>query len=153
MTATYLADLEEIKELKNSFAWHFDSAAPDALADLFTIDGVCEFGPWGSMSGQDAIRAGFRRRLQSGDRFPGIHALTNPRILIDGESATGKWYLLDLVFGDAATNPLRLIGIYDERYTRVRNKWLIAYCKLEYLWSTASGRVTAEHPMTERIKH
>jgi SnoaL-like domain len=148
-----LKDLEEIRQLKTAFAWNFDGSQPDALADLFTDDAVCEFGPWGSMIGRDDIRRGFRRRLRSGDRFPGIHALTNPIIELNDDEASGQWYLLDLVFGEADVNPLRLIGIYDERYRRVEHTWRITYCSLQVLWSTVSGRVTDERPLTSRLKH
>ena len=40
-----LAEIEVIKNLRIQYSHYFDGQHVDALADLFTEDAVCEFGP------------------------------------------------------------------------------------------------------------
>ena len=142
-----LLDLEEIRQLRYSFAWYLETAKSDDLADLFTKDGVVEVGPWGRMIGQDAIRSGYGRAYKSGEQFTAMHAVTNPRIRIEGDKATGTWYLLDCVLRESNENPLKVIGIYDEDYRREPEGWRIARLTLKFLWSAEQGRITPENPM------
>jgi ketosteroid isomerase-like protein len=141
-----LLDLEEIKQLRYSFAWCLETSQPDALADLFTEDGVIEVGPWGKMVGQDKIRKGYGRAYKDAPPFTAMHAVTNPRIFITGDTAKGGWYLLDCVLRDK--DPLQIIGIYNEDYRRVNGDWKIARMVLQYLWASHIGLVTADNPMT-----
>jgi ketosteroid isomerase-like protein len=143
-----LLDRESIKQLRYSFAWFLETSRPDDLADLFTEDGVVEVGPWGRMDGQDAIRRGYGRAYRHGEQFAAVHAVTNPRIFIDGDTATGTWYLLDCTLNEANVAPLQIVGLYDEDYRKVNGEWRIARLTLKYLWSDHTGKVTDDNPMT-----
>jgi ketosteroid isomerase-like protein len=143
-----LLDIEEIKQLRYSFAWSLETSAPDHLADLFTTDGVIDVGPWGRMDGQDAIRKGYGRSYRDMPPFTAMHAVTNPRIRVTGDDATGTWYLLDLSLRDAKVDPLQIVGIYDEIYRRTAEGWRIKHLTLKFLWSSEHGRITDENPMT-----
>jgi hypothetical protein len=146
MDLQYLLDLEEIKQLRYSFSWALETSAPDDLADLFTEDGVVDVGPWGRMEGQAKIRKGYGRAYGGAAPFTAMHAVTNPRIRIDGDTATGAWYLLDCVLGDDPS-PLKVIGIYHDKYRRVDGRWRFTELRLQFLWSAEVGRVTADNPM------
>jgi len=143
-----LLDIEEIKQLRYSFAWCLETAKPDELADLFTKDGVIDVGPWGRMDGQDAIRRGYGRAYRHGNQFDALHAVTNPRIFVKGETAHGTWYLLDCSLREANDPPLKLVGLYDEDYLRVDDRWRISRLTLKFLWSSHLGKVTEDNPMT-----
>lgn len=143
-----LLDIEEIKQLRYSFAWCLETSQPDTLADLFTTDGIIDVGPWGRMDGQDAIRRGYGRSYSGMPTFTAMHAVTNPRIRVTGDDATGTWYLLDLSLRDANVNPLEIVGIYDEIYRRTPDSWRIAHLTLRFLWSREHGRITPDNPMT-----
>jgi SnoaL-like domain len=146
MDLQYLLDLEEIKQLRYSFSWCLDTSTPDDLADLFTDDGVIDVGPWGRMEGQDAIRRGYGRAYRDQPDWGAMHAVTNPRIKIDGDDATGTWYLLDCVtYG--RQNPLRVLGVYDEEYRRVDGVWKMKRLTLRFKWSDDTGRVREDNPM------
>ena len=147
MDIQQLLDLEAIKQLRYSFSWYLETSDPDALADLFTKDAVIDVGPWGRMEGQDAIRKGYGRAYKGQDPLTAMHAVTNPRIRLDGDRATGKWYLLDLVLGPGDESPLKVVGIYDEDYVKVDGEWKMARLTLEFLWSADVGRVTPDNPM------
>jgi len=148
MTLQTLLDLEEIKQLRHSFSWYLETSQPDALADLFTTDGVIEVGPWGRMVGQDKIRKGYGRAYAGAPQFGALHAVTNPRIVIDGDTAHGTWYLLDCAMRDRDTAPLQIMGIYDEDYRRVDGDWKMARMDLKFLWSEHLGKITPANPMT-----
>lgn len=146
MDLQYLLDLESIKQLRYEFSWCLESSLPDELADLFTADGVVDVGPWGRMVGQDAIRRGYGRAYRDAEPFTAMHAVTNPRIKIDGDKSTGTWYLLDCVLSDDVS-PVKVIAIYDEDYRKIDGQWKIARLTLKFLWSADVGRITPENPM------
>ena len=148
MTLQTLLDIEEIKALRHEFAWSLETSQPDALADLFTEDGIVDVGPWGKMDGQAAIRKGYGRSYRGMPSFTAMHAVTNPRIKVNGDEATGSWYLLDLSLREAATQPLQIVGIYDEIYRRTADGWRIAHLTLRFLWTSEHGRITEDNPMT-----
>lgn len=143
----YLIDLEEIKRLKYRFAWALETSAPNDLADLFTEDGWIDAGPWGLMRGQDKIRKGYTRAYDGAPTWGAMHAVTNPRIVIDGDTATGTWYLLDCTtHGDGPA--LNILAVYDETYRRVDGIWKYVSVALQFKWSSHIGHVSADNPMT-----
>jgi len=146
MDLQYLLDLEEIKQLRYSFAWALETSAPDDLADLFTEDGWIDVGPWGRMDGQDAIRRGYTKAYGNAEPWTAMHAVTNPRIRIDGDEATGTWYLLDCSTV-GFEQPLRVLGVYDETYRRVDGTWKMSSLTLRFKWSEVTGHVTPQNPM------
>jgi SnoaL-like domain len=84
-------------------------------------------------------------------RWPGVcpgrrehdHLVGDP---INGDDATGTWYLLDCTMHGTG-NPLQVLGIYDEEYRRVDGTWKIARLTLRFKWSGEVGRITAGNPM------
>jgi SnoaL-like domain len=145
MDLQYLLDLEEIKQLRYSFAWALETSQPDELADLFTEDGWVDVGPWGRMEGQDAIRRGYTKAYKDAPPWTAMHAVTNPRIRIAGDEATGTWYLLDCA--TVGEPPLRVLGVYDETYRRVDGAWKMSSLTLRFKWSENTGHVSDENPM------
>ncbi|MEY2926136.1 MAG: hypothetical protein RL367_613, partial [Pseudomonadota bacterium] len=104
-------------------------------------------GPWGKMVGQDAIRKGYGRAYAGLPHFTAMHVVTNDRIRVDGDTAEGTWYLLDLSLRDPQVNPLLLVALYEEQYRKVDGVWKYTWLKLNYLWSAEQGRITPENPM------
>jgi hypothetical protein len=147
MDLQYLLDLEEIKQLRYSFSWALETSTPDDLADLFTEDGWIEVGPWGRMNGQAAIRRGYGRAYKETPPWRAMHAVTNPRIKITGDEATGTWYLLDCTAIEPGMNPLRVLGVYDETYRRVDSVWKMSSMTLRFKWSDDVGHVSEDNPM------
>jgi SnoaL-like domain len=143
----YLIDLEEIKRLKYKFSWSLETSAPNDLADLFTEDGWIDAGPWGRMNGQAKIRKGYVRAYENAPQFTAMHCVTNPRIMIDGDTAEGTWYLLDCnTRGNGP--PLLILAVYEETYRRVDGEWKYTSVTLNFKWSDHIGHVSADNPMT-----
>ena len=143
MATQNASDWAEIYQLKSAYGWHYDRPDFDALIDLFTDDAVCVFGAYGTWTGKDEIRAGFAENVGAPDNhFPSLHTFANPMILIDGDQATGKWYLMDFVLTGTSTDPvLRVMGVYDEIYRRENGRWRIARMELTFLWNSDVGRI------------
>ena len=146
MDLQYLLDLEEIKQLRYSFSWALETSAPDELADLFTEDGWIDVGPWGRMNGQASIRRGYGRAYTDTPPWRAMHAVTNPRIRINGNEATGTWYLLDCSTVGFA-QPLCVLGVYDETYAKVEGVWKMTSMTLRFKWSDEAGHITDDNPM------
>src|SRR5215218_9831772 len=87
---------DEIRELKHEYCWAYDAGDLSRLMHLFTDDAVCELGPFGTWRGREEIERGYRDQMVA-SRVPGgrLHSVSNPLITVDGDTATGRWYLTD----------------------------------------------------------
>ncbi len=130
-----LAELEaidEIHRLKAAYCTHCDDGyAPDALADLFTRDGVIDAGPFGRHAGRDAIRRYFEAISKT--IVFAAHLVTNPVISIEGERATGRWRLLvtATMLRDGKKEAVWILGDYRDDYAREEGRWRFANVDLE----------------------
>jgi hypothetical protein len=110
-----------------------DEGRASGVADLFTAEGVWA-SPEATLEGQDAIRAAFLRREQSGRRSR--HVCTNVAIDVEDEDhATGLCYLT-LYRTDAEGTPARgtapdLVGVYRDRFVRTDDTWRFAERRTE----------------------
>ena len=74
-----------------------------------------------------------------------VHRVSNPLIEIDGDQATGQWYLWQpTVFRGEA---LWLSAFYRDRYVRVQGRWLFQHLRLDIRMLTPY----AEGPAKTRI--
>lgn len=123
----WLADVEAIKQLKHTYCGHCDAGYDaERLAELFTDDAVWDGGPIGTHQGREAIRTFF---LGSSKRVPfALHMVMNPVIQVEGDVATGSWYLWQpLVYAlKEGEEAYWLSGRYDDRYERSANGWKFA---------------------------
>ncbi len=138
MTLEELLEKETIKEHRVLYSHYYDGKMIDKLADLFTDDAMCEFGPdfGGDWVGKDQIRDNFAVYAEmEGLPFGVLHSVTNPLItLIDDTTANGRWYLHDLNTTEGAENPLILYGIYDDVYKKVSGEWKFYRTRIDFLW-------------------
>jgi hypothetical protein len=150
MTIEELLAIEEIRNLRLEYSASFDHQDLDALMSLFTADAVCDFGSYGVWCGTDSIRRNYKENMgQVGSEFDSLHVVTNPLIkLTSPTTATGRWYLIDLLTRQKPVtaletrgghdSPLLWLGLYEDDYCKVGDAWKIAYCKLSFLWPTRS---------------
>lgn len=126
-TIRRLADIEDIKQLKARYALACDDDYnPDKLAALFAEDAIWDGSILGYAQGRESIREFF---AGSAALVPfAVHQISNPLIEIDGDSATGQWYLWQpMVFGSEA---LWMSATYDDKYVRHCGQWLYQHLKL-----------------------
>jgi hypothetical protein len=125
-----LEDIEAIRVLKHRYATLCDDGyRADPLAALFTEDAVWDGGVLGRFEGRAAIHAFFAGCSKT---VPfAIHHLMNPVIEVQGDDATGDWFLLEpLVFakGDRA---YWMAAHYHDRYRREDGAWRFAHVKID----------------------
>lgn len=122
-----LADIEDIKQLKARYASACDDDYnPDKLAALFAEDAIWDGSLLGYAEGREGIREFFGA---ASNLVPfAVHQVSNPLIEINGDTATGQWFLWQpMVLGEQA---LWLSAIYEDSYVRIDGQWLYQHLKL-----------------------
>jgi ketosteroid isomerase-like protein len=126
-----LQDIEAIRQLKYKYAEGCDLAInkgkTEGFLEVFTPDVNWDGGDFGQFKGLDGIEA-FIAQTQGMIKFT-HHFFTNPVIKIDGDRATGHWYLLAL-YTETDGRDTMLVGVEDDKYQKIDGSWLICELKL-----------------------
>ena len=126
----WLADIEEIKQLKARYAAACDDDYDaDVIADLFTEDAVWE----GGMMGHAETREGIRTFFQNASKVVSfaVHGLGNPIIEIDGDTATGRWYLHQPMTLAGSESSYWFCAQYRDQYVRTPLGWRFQNVRVE----------------------
>jgi hypothetical protein len=117
-----LEDIEAIKKLKTRYcAICDDNHNPEEITKLFAADGIIEGEAIGKHQGRAAIRELFQR---SQELFSfSQHNITNPIIEVDGNHATGTWYLLGPFTVRKGNEPRWIAVRYEEDYVKIDGEW------------------------------
>jgi len=134
---TIQEDIEAIKQLKARYcAVCDDDHNTEKITTLFVEDGIWEGADLGSHQGHDAIRAlfqSFKERISFSQ-----HNVMNPIIEVNGDRATGTWYLLGPFTFRKGNRAIWLAARYDDDYVKVNSEW-----KFQHL--RATGRMAAPY--------
>jgi hypothetical protein len=99
---------------------------PEAVVELFVVDGIWDSGVHGGGIGHDGIRA----FMATGEAIMpfAYHHLSSPRIQVDGDTAAGRWHgmISMLVEGKAQLQ----LGVYDDEFVRTPDGW--RFKRLQY---------------------
>ena len=119
---TRLEDIEAIKQLKAIYC-HIcdDTHNPDRIASIFAEGGIWEAEGFGKAEGHTAIRelfSGFREQFSFSQ-----HNIMNPVINVDGERATGIWYLVGPWDATENNRKIWMTARYDDDYIKVDGEW------------------------------
>jgi uncharacterized protein (TIGR02246 family) len=115
-----MADKDEIRELLARYCFCLDAEDFEAMAQLFTSDGVWET-DFGIGTGRDGIVT-HARSLQTGPRPRRIHLTTNIVITLHGETATAlsNWALVQ----NGRSGPsVGSGGAYRDQLVKVEGRW------------------------------
>jgi hypothetical protein len=133
-----LLETEKIRSMRHQYNYFIETRQLRALADLFTEDGLCEFGPYGAWQGRETIYESYCGVFVDhwAPKFSTLHVNSNHMIELTGaDTATGKCYLVDV---DATKKPdeqpIAWFAYYDEDYRKVDGAWKIARSTIEFIW-------------------
>jgi hypothetical protein len=119
------ADIEQIEQLKYRYLRTLDLKRWDDFAAVFVPEATGEYGEGLSFASRDEIVAFMRESL--GPRMITLHQCHHPEITVDGDHATGFWYLEDKVLMPEHRLLLEGAAFYEDRYVRTPDGWRIAH--------------------------
>ncbi|MGE3594152.1 MAG: nuclear transport factor 2 family protein [Dehalococcoidia bacterium] len=126
-----LEAINAIRQLKIRYCRFCDDGwKADAIAELFTADGVWEAGAgYGRHVGRQAI-ANYIGTLASTTTFS-IHALRNDEIDVQGDMASGRWRTIVpvTVVTEGRPEPFLLFNDYQDDFRRSGNRWLFSHVR------------------------
>ncbi len=115
-------DIEAIKSLKARYCNVCDTGYdPDRITTLFTEDGTWEGGEFGIAQGHAELRKMFEG-LRKAVSFAQHNAM-NPVIEVEGDRATGAWYLFCPYTSRANNCAGWIAGRYEDNYVKVNGEW------------------------------
>lgn len=125
----WLVDIEQIKQLKARYAAACDDDyQPDTLAAMFTDDAIWD----GGFMGYAETRAGIRKFFANASNVVGfaVHGVGNPLIDVDGDRATGRWYLHQPMTMKGTELAYWFCARYEDEYVRTREGWKFKHVKV-----------------------
>jgi hypothetical protein len=123
-----MCDLEDIKVVKYRYMRTLDTKHWDEYADTMTEDVVGDYGSSLGETHSFTDRASLVEYMRKSLPANVIteHRVTHPEIVIDGDEATGTWYLQDKVIVPEFDFLLIGAGFYHDRYRRTPDGWKIS---------------------------
>ena len=116
------ADHLAIAELKNRYCHRIDSGDYEGWASLFTEDGVFDAGE--AFRGYDELLS-FAADVFDEQYAQTAHIVATPVIEVDGDSASGQFYLYFLTEAPDGTVSWRQ-SRYEDEFERVDGEWRIS---------------------------
>ena len=123
-----MGDIDEIKRVKYRYLRALDTKDWTAFEDTLTEDVE---GDYGESLGEDhrftdrAALVSFMR-TSLGPEVITEHRVDHPEIVVDGDEATGTWYLQDRVIAPDFNFMLIGAAFYRDRYRRTPDGWKIS---------------------------
>ncbi len=136
-----LEDIEAIKKLMFNYTYWLDYGEMDKALDCFAEDAKIDIRMRGgaeegkdsfelSCEGKEEIRNFYSLMIHQKDRFSASHLILNPVVDVEGDSATGIFYLLEPT---AIARAMWGHGRYDMEFKRINDKWKISL--FGFLWN------------------
>lgn len=126
----HLEDELAIRRLKHEYCQTVDAGDYETWVELFTPDGLFAQAGEEPVSGRAELCSMIRDEFD--DAFAETaHVTTNPVIEIDGDVASGRWYITfvyETTDGRVGWNQ----GVYDDTYRRVDGEWRIAESTVDF---------------------
>lgn len=124
-----LEQIEALKQLKYRYCAAVDANYDaDAIAAMFTEDGVWDGGDLGCFSSREAIREGFQEPNMSVLWM--THSVMNPIIELSGDRARCQWYMwLPKITDDGPSRSFQG-GTHIDRCRRIDGQWLFEHMQV-----------------------
>ncbi|WP_280209086.1 nuclear transport factor 2 family protein [Nocardia cyriacigeorgica] len=123
-------DISEICRLKYRYLRTLDTKQWDEFADTMVAEATATYSEYLQFESREAFIAFMRNTL--GPHVITEHRCDHPEIDIDGDTATGTWYLADTVLIPEHNMLLRGAAFYSDRYIRCDDRrWRISHTGYE----------------------
>ena len=136
-----LEAIELIKQLKARYFRFLDTGNFEGLQTVFTAaakayfkGGDYEF----ELNGWEELNQFYRGSFTS-EKF-GMHHGHHPEITVDGDTASGIWYLQDIFINLEEKITLMGSALYNDNYVKENGEWKIAYTGYERLYEEIQKR-------------
>ena len=117
-------DIEQIRQLKYRYLRTLDTKQWDEFEACFLPEVTADYNGLRFVD-RDALVSYMRENLGPGTIT--MHHVHHPEITVDGETATGRWYLHDKVIVEAFRFMLEGAAFYEDRYTRTPEGWRVSH--------------------------
>ena len=117
-------DLTLISQLKYRYLRTMDTKQWDQFEECFIPDATGDYNGL-TFDNRSALAAYMKENLPEG--FLTMHQVHHPEIEVDGDTATGRWYLQDKVIVPAFQFMLEGAAFYEDRYVRTPDGWRVAH--------------------------
>ena len=117
-------DLTAISQLKYRYLRTLDTKDWDGFADCFVPEAT---GDYNGLVFEDRAALVAYMRENLGEGLLTLHQVHHPEIDVDGDTATGRWYLQDKVIVEAFKFLLEGAAFYEDRYVRTPEGWRVAH--------------------------
>ncbi|MEU4345394.1 nuclear transport factor 2 family protein [Nocardia sp. NPDC023852] len=125
-----MGDVAAISRLKYRYLRSLDTKSWDEFVDTMVPEATATYSEYLQFESRDAFLAFMRNTL--GPHVITEHRCDHPEIDVDGDSATGTWYLADTVLIPSHNMLLRGAAFYSDRYVRCDDGcWRISHTGYE----------------------
>jgi len=136
-----LEAIELIKQLKALYFRFLDTADLPGLHSVFSEDVHAHFKSTEydfEMNGWPELET-FYKRSFTAEKF-GMHNGHHPEISVDGDQATGIWYLQDIFINLKYNITIMGSALYHDEYRKIDGQWTISKTGYERLWEEIHPR-------------
>ncbi len=117
-------DLEAIKQLKYRYLRTLDTKQWEDFEACFLPEATGDYN--GLVFEDRAALVAFMRK-NMGPGMLTLHQAHHPEIAVDGDTATGRWYLQDKVIIEEYRFMLEGAAFYEDRYRRTPEGWRVEH--------------------------
>ena len=134
-------DVHAITNLKSAYCRFLDTKDFAAMCALMTEDVTVTYGGGAiTLTGRQAVQD-YLTNAMSDPTMLTSHLVACPEIEVDGDTATGRWALVDTVIIEKFNLVIRGASTYDDRYVRTPDGWRIQHTGYKRLFEEMGPRV------------
>ncbi|CAN5381623.1 nuclear transport factor 2 family protein [soil metagenome] len=124
-------DIDEISRLKYRYLRCLDTKDWAGFEGCFVPEATADYNGL-EFADRAALVSYMAENL--GEGMLTMHQVHHPEIDVDGDTANGRWYLVDRVIVDAVKFMLEGAAFYEDRYVRTAEGWRVSHTGYRRTW-------------------
>jgi predicted GH43/DUF377 family glycosyl hydrolase len=135
-----LEDVYAIQKLKYSYGRFLDTKDFASMCGLMVEDVTVAYGGGAiTLEGRQAVED-YLSNAMGNPTMLSQHLFSHPEIEVQGDIATAKWALHDVVILQDFNLQIRGASLYDDRYVKVDGRWFIKHTGYKRLFEEIGPR-------------